>query len=272
MRIYALAGICLTFYVTLNAAGGQDSVVVASTTSLDNSGFYDYILPQFFKETGIRMRVIAVGTGRALNIARKGDADLLIVHDEEAEIEFVKAGYGTARRTFMYNHYVLVGPKNDPAGILRYRDVEAALHRIVEKGALFVSRGDNSGTHKRELSLWRQAGITPEAGRGWYRELGSSMGAALNVANQLGAYTLSDYATWLTFNNRADLQVVVRNDNAQSLLNPYSLVLLNPSKYPAVRYKEAETFSNWLISGRGADLIKKFEFNGTPLFFPGRGR
>ncbi len=270
MRIYALAGISLGLIIAAAVSLVSDdatsrSITLASTTSVDNSGFYSYVLPKFSEETGIGVRVIAVGTGRALNIAGKGDADLVLVHDEQSEHEFVARGDGIERRTFMYNYYILVGDKNDPAEIAATKDISSALRKIAQGRIPFISRGDNSGTHKKELSLWRFADIQVNSKyHHWYIEIGNSMGAALNMANELRAYTLSDSATWFSFKNRANLKVLV--ENIPPLINPYSVVLVNPKKHPHVHYRDAKIFADWLVDGNGAQWIEAFRFEGIKLF------
>ena len=269
MRFHSLA--CLILLASLGAAVHGEvttprSIVLASTTSTDNSGLYDVLLPAFMRDTGIAVRVVAVGTGRALEIARRGDADALIVHDTESEIEFVRARYGIERKTFMYNDYMLVGPVADAVGIAQAGGIGKALRRIAQSGSVFVSRGDDSGTHKKERSLWREAlsGDSP-VGRGWYREVGAGMGAALNIANELGAYTLTDRSTWVSFNNRANLKIVVENE--PPLYNPYSVILVNPARHPGVKSDEARIFSNWLTSEKGLSHIRDFKVRERQLFF-----
>lgn len=270
MRIYAFAGIGFGLIVAIIAfmSGGEKTartVTLASTTSVDNSGFYDFILPKFRDETGIDVRVIAVGTGRALNIASKGDADLVLVHDKESEQEFVAAGNGVKHRSFMYNHYILVGDKNDPAGIAGGKDILLALRKIMQERRTFLSRGDASGTHKKELSLWQMLGIQVDPRKySWYVENGNGMGATLNMANEMRAYTLSDTATWVTFKNRSNLRALVQD--VPLLLNPYSVILTNPLKHANVRYVEAQAFADWLVEGNGSYLIEAFRLDGVQLF------
>lgn len=224
------------------------------------------LLSAFKRDTGIEVHVIAVGTGRALSIARRGDADVLIVHDEPSELEFVREGYGVSRKTFMFNDYVLVGPVAGAADIVGAVGVVEVLRRIAKSGAIFVSRGDDSGTHKKELSLWRMALNVVPSERGWYREVGRGMGAALNIANELNAYTLSDRSTWISFNNRPNLKVIAEND--PPLRNPYSVILVNPGRHPGVRFHGARTFADWLTSEKGLSLIRAFRVRGEQLFFP----
>ncbi len=260
------AGWCLAL---LSAAACGATVTLASTTSTDHSGFYDYLLPKFTADTGIRVRVIAVGTGRALSIGRRGDADLLIVHDRESELEFVAEGHGVARIPFMYNDYVLVGPRGDPGGLRSANDVLDAMRLIARDRRLFVSRGDDSGTHKKELQLWRAAGFVPGAGDAWYRESGAGMGAVLNLANELPAHTITDRSTWVSFNNRDSLVLLV--ENQPPLHNPYSVILVNPEKHPAVNHRDAGRLAKWLTSPRGLEWIGGFRVRGTQLFHPLRG-
>ena len=238
-------------------------VILASTTSPDNSGLYQWVLPHFQKETGIEVRVIAVGTGHALNIGRRGDADLVIVHDETLERRFIEAGHGIERRALMYNEYLLIGPDGDPAKTHAHASLPAAFDAIANGGAKFVSRGDDSGTHKQEVRLWdkTQHGFPKQK---WYIESGNGMGATLQMAKELGAYTLSDKATWLSFGNRRGLKMLL-NDNPP-LKNIYSIILVNPRKHRGIRHKEARVLSDWLLSERGQKLIGTFSFKGQTLF------
>lgn len=243
----------------------KQSIVLSSTTSTDNSGLYEVLLPAFTRESGIGVRVVAVGTGRALSIARRGDADVLIVHDEQSELEFMRQGYGIRRTTFMYNDYVLVGPVDGDQRIRQAKTLSEALCTIDHIGAAFVSRGDDSGTHKKELSLWRAVlGEVPDK-QSWYREVGKGMGATLNLVNEMGAYTLSDRATWVSFNNRGGLEIVIENE--PPLNNPYSIILVNPGIHPHVRFTQARIFADWLVSERGLSLIRSFRVRGQQLFF-----
>ena len=243
-------------------------VVLASTTSTDNSGLYEYLLPEFTAETGIKVDVIAVGTGRAIKIAEQGDADLLIVHDKQSELAFVNAGYGIDRYAFMYNDYILVGPKLDTIGI-RYSAttrIAQAMQMIASNTVPFISRGDDSGTHKKELSLWALADVDLSKPNGWYREVGAGMGATLNIANELSAYTLADRATWISFNNRDNLVIVKENDPL--LYNFYSVILVNPKRWPEINSQDARRFYQWLLSPRGLALIASFRVKGKQLFYP----
>jgi len=242
-------------------------ITVASTTSTANSGLFDYILPIFTKKTGIDVRVVAVGTGQAIRIAEKGDADVLFVHHRPSEEKFIAEGFGVKRYDVMVNDFVIVGPKSDPAGIMGGHDAAKALSGIAAKKAVFVSRGDDSGTHKRERSVWKAAGIDPLKASGtWYRESGSGMGATLNTASAMEGYTLADRGTWLSFKNRGALVVQVEGD--KRLMNPYGVMLVNPKKYAHVKAEEGNKFINWLISSEGQATIGSFKINGQILFKP----
>ncbi len=243
------------------------SITVASTTSTENSGLFDHLLPQFTAATGIAVRVVAVGTGQALRIARNGDADVLLVHHRPSEDAFVAEGHGVARHDVMFNDFVLVGPRADPARLRGLDDAAAALARVAAARAPFASRGDDSGTHKKELDLWAAAGLDPAAASGtWYRETGSGMGATLNAAAAMGAYALTDRATWLAFRNQGDLEVLVEGD--KRLYNPYGAILVNPARHPHVHAREGQAFIDWLISGPGQDAIAAYRLDGRQLFFP----
>ena len=263
MRIYQVPGILLILCLLFVNADAR-VIRLASTTSADNSGLYEYLLPEFSKQTGLQVHVIAVGTGRALNIASRGDVDLLVVHDKESELQFVKEGNGIQRKTFMRNNYIIVGPVSDPARIAGMDDIARALQRIADSSMRFISRGDNSGTHKREQILWQLIGGAPDTDQNWYIEVGSGMGQTLNIANQMGAYTLSDSSTWVSFNNRDNLKILVQNQPA--LDNPYSVILVNPKKHPHVYYAGAKKFSDWLTSPVGLSLIENFRVSGVQLF------
>lgn len=244
-----------------------DSIVMAATTSTRDSGLLDAILPRFTERTGIAVRVVAVGTGRAIDLARRGDADVLFVHDRSSEEAFVAQGYGLARRPVMYNDFVVVGPAADPAAIRGLTDVGAALRQIAERGAVFLSRGDDSGTHKAERRLWAAAAFDASAtGSGWYRETGAGMGATLNTANQLAAYTLSDRGTWLSFRNRSDLDLLVEGD--PRLRNEYGVIVVSPERHPHVKAAAAGKLADWLVSSEGRAAIADFRVAGEPLFFP----
>jgi tungstate transport system substrate-binding protein len=254
-------------------AGAEERfITVASTTSTENSGLFAAILPGFEAKTGIGVRVVAVGTGQALRLASRGDADVVLVHDRASEERFVAEGWGVERFDVMYNDFVLVGPAADPAGVRGWRDAAAALARIAERAAPFASRGDDSGTHKAELRLWRAGGVDPTGASGsWYRETGTGMGATLNTASAMDAYTLSDRATWLSFGNRRGLERLVEGD--PNLFNPYGVILVNPERHPTVKAREGQAFIDWLLSDEGQSAIGDFRRGGRALFFPNaRGR
>ncbi|WP_224007671.1 substrate-binding domain-containing protein [Aureimonas sp. SA4125] len=242
------------------------SIVVASTTSTEDSGLFGHILPLFQAETGITVKVIAQGTGQALETARRGDADVVLVHAKAQEETFVTDGFGVKRFDVMYNDFVLVGPAKDPAGVAGMADIAAALEQIRARALPFVSRGDKSGTHSAELGLWKAAGIDiAAAGGDWYREIGQGMGAALNTAGAMGAYTLSDRGTWLSFKNRGDLGIVVEGD--RRLFNQYGVMLVNPAKQPHVKADLGQTFIDWLVSPTGQAAIDAYRIDGQQLFF-----
>ncbi len=243
------------------------SIVVASTTSTQDSGLFGHLLPIFTAKTGIEVKVIAQGTGQALDTARRGDADLVFVHAKAAEEQFLAEGFGVKRYPVMYNDFVLIGPKSDPAHIKGAKDIVAALKTIKEKAATFVSRGDRSGTHIAELNLWKAAAIDIAADKGpWYRDIGQGMGAALNTASAMDAYVLSDRGTWLSFKNRGDLDIAVEGDHR--LFNQYGVMLVNSQKHPHVKKEWGQAFVDWLISPEGQKAIADFKIEGRQLFFP----
>ena len=245
----------------------EKSITLASTTSTENSGLLGYLLPIFKDESGIGVRVVAVGTGQAMRMAMKGDADVVLVHHRPSEEEFVKEGYGVERVAVMHNDFVIVGPASDRAGIKGMTDAAAALGSVRSSRAVFVSRGDDSGTHKRELSLWAALGFQPGDDDGdWYRESGSGQGATLNVASEMEAYCLSDRASWVTFGNKRSLELLVEGD--PELLNPYSVILVSSQKHPHVKAAEGQQFIDWLVSERGQQLIAAYRVEGQQLFFP----
>ena len=251
------------------AGGAQagESIVLASTTSTEQSGLFGFILPIFEKETGIAVKVVALGTGQALDVGRRGDADVLLVHDRAAEDKFVAEGYGVDRRDVMYNDFVIVGPAADPAKVAGSKDAADALKKVAAAKAPFASRGDDSGTHKAELDLWKAAGIDVKAASGdWYRATGSGMGATLNTAAGMGAYALTDRGTWISFKNRGPLDIVVEGD--EKLFNQYGVILVNPAKHPSVKVKEGQAFIDWLTGAEGQTAIKDFKIESEPLFFP----
>jgi tungstate transport system substrate-binding protein len=263
---FALA-LCVGAVAAYASAIAEDrSIVVASTTSTQDSGLYGYLLPIFKAKTGIEVKVIAQGTGQALDTARRGDADVVFVHAKSQEEKFIADGFGVKRFGVMYNDFVLIGPKDDPAGV-KGKDIETALKTIQAKAAPFVSRGDRSGTHAAELALWKQAGIDITGSKGpWYREIGQGMGAALNTASAMNGYVLSDRGTWISFKNRGDLQIVVEGD--KRLFNQYGVMLVNPEKYPSVKKDLGQAFIDWLISPEGQAAIAGYKIDGQQLFFP----
>ena len=249
------------------AIAQDKSIVVASTTSTEDSGFFGHILPLFKARTGIDVKVVAQGTGQALDTARRGDADVVFVHAKTAEEKFLSEGFGVKRFPVMYNDFVLIGPASDPAGIKGSKDIVASLKAIKDKAAPFISRGDKSGTHSAELALWKQAGIDVAAAKGpWYREIGQGMGAALNTAAAMGGYVLSDRGTWISFKNRGDLEILVEGD--KRLFNQYGVILVNPEKYPSVKKELGQTFIDWLVSAEGQAAIAGYKIDGQQLFFP----
>ena len=245
----------------------EKSITVASTTSTEQSGLFGHILPMFTKKTGIGVKVVALGTGQALDVGRRGDADVVFVHDRAAEDKFVAEGAGVDRRDVMYNDFVLIGPKSDPATTRGGKDIATALRSVAQAKAAFVSRGDKSGTHAAELRYFKEAGVDPARGKGtWYRETGSGMGPALNTASSMNAYILSDRGTWLTFKNRGDLGIVVEGD--RKLFNPYGVILVNPAKHAHVKSAEGLAFMDWLVSPEGQAAIASYKVGGEQLFFP----
>lgn len=248
-------------------ADDDNFIVVQSTTSTQNSGLLDYLLPMFTEKSGIEVRVVAVGTGQAIENAANGDGDVLLVHAKPAEEKFVSEGNGVERFDLMYNDFVIVGPASDPAGIAGSSDAAAALKAIADSGSLFASRGDDSGTHKAELKLWQTAGVDAAGSSGdWYRETGSGMGATLNAAAGMGAYTLTDRATWVAFENKGDLQIVTEGDPV--LFNQYGVILVNPEKFPHVKAAQGQQFIDWLLSDEGQAAIASYQVDGQQLFFP----
>ncbi len=259
--------IVATLTIAAGAQGESRSVIVASTTSTQNSGLFEWLLPQFTEATGIAVKVVAVGTGQAIRIATNGDADLLLVHHEASERRFVADGLGLTRHPVMHNDFVLVGPVADPAGVRGMSDVATALRRIGESKAVFVSRGDDSGTHKKELELWNASEFDPRPASGsWYREAGSGMGATLNTASAMGGYTISDRASWVSFGNKGVIELLVEGD--VRLHNPYAAIVVNPQRHPHVRVEEAQALVDWLTSARGQAAIAAFRVHGQQLFFP----
>jgi tungstate transport system substrate-binding protein len=250
-----------------SASAQEKSIIVASTTSTQDSGLFDHTLPLFKAKTGIEVKVVAQGTGQALDTGRRGDADVVFVHAKAAEENFLAEGQGVRRYPVMYNDFILVGPKVDPAGVKGTRDIVAALKAIKDKKAEFISRGDRSGTHQAELNLWKIAGLNIQAEKGpWYKEIGQGMGAALNMATATNAYLLSDRGTWLSFKNKGDLVIVVEGD--KRLFNQYGVMLVNPEKHPNVKRELGQQFIDWLISPQGQKAIADYKTNGEQLFYP----
>ncbi|MBR0931480.1 substrate-binding domain-containing protein [Bradyrhizobium centrosematis] len=249
-------------------ASAQDrTITVASTTSTEQSGLFGHLLPLFTKAEGIGVKVVAVGTGQALDIGRRGDADVVFVHDRPAEDKFMSEGQGVKRFDVMYNDFIIIGPKSDPAKIAGGKDVTDALRKIAAAKAPFISRGDKSGTHAAELRLWKEAGVDLGAGKdSWYREIGQGMGPALNMASSSNAYLLSDRGTWLSFKNRGELAVLTEGD--KRLFNQYGVMLVNPEKHPNVKAKDGQAFVDWLVSPKGQDAIAGYKVGGEQLFFP----
>ena len=258
--------------VALLAAAGlaiaqEKFITVASTTSTEQSGLFGYLLPVYERETGVKVHVVALGTGQALDVGRRGDADVVFVHAKAAEEKFLAEGQGVKRYPVMYNDFVLIGPKSDPAKVGGGKDILAAFKKIEEAHAPFVSRGDGSGTHMAELELWKQAGIDIDKTKGpWYRDTGQGMGPALNTAASMNAYILTDRGTWLGFRNRADLTILVEGD--KRLFNQYGVMLVNPEKHPHVKKELGEQFIHWLISPAGQMAIAEYRINGEQLFYP----
>ena len=262
--------IFLVLLLAAPAYGQQKFITVASTTSTEQSGLFKHLLPAFERKTGIQVRVVALGTGQAIDLGKRGDADVAFVHDKEAEEKAVAEGAFVDRREVMYNDFIVVGPKSDPAKA-KGRDVVAGLKKISEAKAPFASRGDKSGTHSAELRLWKEAGIDPQQGRGsWYRETGSGMGPTLNTASGMNAYALVDRGTWLSFKNRGDLAILVEGD--KRLFNQYGVMLVNPRKHPDVKKAEGMAFIDWVTSAEGQKTIADYKIGGEQLFFPNAGK
>jgi tungstate transport system substrate-binding protein len=247
-----------------SAAASAQSITLASTTSTEQTGLFTHLLPAFKKASGIDLKVVALGTGQALDMARRGDADVLFVHDQVAEEKFVAEGWGVKRYPVMYNDFILVGPRDDPAGT-RGKDIVAALAKLAAGNGNFVSRGDKSGTHAAELRYWKLAGQDGARGSG-YRECGCGMGPALNIAASSGAYVLADRGTWLNFKNRADMAVLVEGDTR--LFNQYGVMVVNPARHPHVQAEQAQKFVDWVVSPAGQSVIAAYKINGEQLFFP----
>jgi len=262
-RLFLIVGLLLA----APAMAQEKSIVVASTTSTEDSGLFGYLLPLFKAKTGISVRVVALGTGQALDVGRRGDADVVFVHAKPEEDKFVAEGFGVKRYPVMYNDFVLIGPKSDPAGIKGSNDIVAALKVLKDKQISFISRGDRSGTHLAELKLWRVAGIdiANEKG-GWYKAIGQGMGAALNTASAADAYVLADRGTWLSFKNKGELAIVVEGD--KRLFNQYGVILVNPARHPSVKRDWGQQFIDWLVSREGQRHIAGYKIDGQQLFYP----
>lgn len=266
-RFIVAFGAVALLATALPALAQDKSIVVSSTTSTTDSGLFNHLLPLFKKKTGIDVKVVSQGTGQALDTGRRGDSDVVFVHAKPQEEKFVADGYGVKRFPVMYNDFVLVGPKSDPAGIKGSKDIGAALKAIKAKSSPFISRGDKSGTHSAELRLWKGAGVDIAADKGaWYKEIGQGMGAALNTASAANAYVLADRATWLNFKNRGELDIVVEGDN--KLFNQYGVILVNPAKHPNIKKAEGQIFIDWIVSPEGQKAIADYKINGNQLFFP----
>ncbi len=245
----------------------ENSLILQSTTSTANSGLYTYLLPAFEQDTGIRVNVVAVGTGQAIKNAQNCDGDVLLVHAKAAEQQFIGDGYGVERFDVMYNDFIFVGPPDDPANISSARQAVNALQKIAESKSIFLSRGDNSGTHKKELALWESAGIDPVMASGaWYRETGSGMGATLNVAVEMKAYAMTDRGTWISFGNRQDFEILLSGD--QNLFNQYGVMMVNPQRCTKMNRQSAEIFIDWILSDKGQSMIASYQLEGQQLFFP----
>jgi tungstate transport system substrate-binding protein len=265
--IAVLAG---TLFTAAGAEAQERRIVMASTTSTEQSGLFAHLLPDFREATGIDVRVVALGTGQALDVGRRGDADVVFVHDQAAEEKFVAEGHGLERRAVMYNDFVLVGPKNDPAGV-KGKDVAVALGKLAAAGTPFISRGDKSGTHAAELRYWKSASVDMAAKKpAGYQECGCGMGQALNMASSTNAYVLTDRGTWLSFKNRGDLAVLVEGD--KRLFNQYGVIVVNPARHPHVKKDLAQAFADWVVSKPGQDAIAAYKINGERLFFPNAGQ
>ena len=268
--LFVLGALVLASPAVAQDKSQEKSIVVASTTSTQDSGLFGYLLPIFKQKTGIDVKVVAQGTGQALDTARRGDADVVFVHAKSAEEKFLGEGFGVKRFPVMYNDFVLIGPGADPAGIKGSKDIVAALKAIKGKAAPFISRGDKSGTHIAELALWTAAGIDIEKDKGaWYKSIGQGMGAALNTASTSNAYVLTDRGTWLAFKNRGELVIAVEGD--RRLFNQYGVMLVNPAKHPSVKKEPGQQFIDWLVSTDGQKAIAGYKIGGEQLFYPNAG-
>src|SRR5450755_2781947 len=266
-RSFAIGLVAWIAFSMMSAQAQEKFITVASTTSTEQSGLFPHLLPRFEQKTGIKVHVVAVGTGQALDLARRGDADVVFVHARSAEEKFLAEGHGVKRYPVMYNDFVLVGPKSDPAKIGTSKDILEALKKLEAAKAPFVSRGDKSGTHLAELDLWKAAGLDIDKAKGpWYRDTGQGMGPALNTASSMNAYILTDRGTWLSFKNRGDLTILVEGD--KRLFNQYGVMLVNPDKHPSVKREFGQVFVDWVISPEGQKVISDYKIDGEQLFFP----
>jgi tungstate transport system substrate-binding protein len=263
--ILKMSALTVLAFSTIGLSHAQKSITLSSTTSTEQSGLFKHLLPAFEKKTGIQVKVVAVGTGQALDIGRRGDADVVMVHDKVAEEKFVSEGFAEKRIEVMYNDFVLIGPKADPAKA-KGKDIQAALQKVASSKSTFISRGDKSGTHAAELRYWKGAGVEVSATQTWYKETGSGMGPALNTASGMNGYILSDRATWLTFKNRGDLAILVEGD--PRLFNQYGVMLVSPSKHPHVKKADGQAFIDWIISSEGQQTIASYKVEGQQSFFP----
>jgi tungstate transport system substrate-binding protein len=269
VRRFLIAVAASVIFAT-TAVAQDKSILVASTTSTQDSGLFGHILPLFKAKTGIDVKVVAQGTGQAIDTGRRGDADVVFVHAKPAEEKFLAEGFGVKRYPVMYNDFILVGPQSDPAGIKGSKDIVAALKTLKDKGVAFISRGDKSGTHQAELNLWSIAGIDIAKDKGpWYKEIGQGMGAALNQAAASNAYVLTDRGTWLSFKNKGDLVIAVEGD--KRLFNQYGVMLVNPERHPSVKKELGQQFIDWLVSAEGQKAIAEYKINGEQLFYPNAG-
>ncbi|MGF1909693.1 substrate-binding domain-containing protein [Vibrio kasasachensis] len=259
---YTLATVSIALFSYSAHAEEQAHVRLATTTSTYHSGLLDYLLPEFEQDTGYKVDVIAAGTGKSLKMGENGDVDLVMTHAPKAEANFVDNGYGVLPRKLMYNDFVVVGPQSDPAKISDQKDVAEAFKQIASNNATFVSRGDDSGTHKKELGIWAQTKMVPNFTG--YRSVGQGMGPTLNMASEMQGYTMTDRGTWLAYNNKLDLKILVQGD--KNLFNPYQVILVNPERYPTINFQGAKVFSDWLVNARGQELINSFKLNGKQLF------
>ncbi len=265
LRILSIGLLSITFAIA-TPSYAQKTIIVSSTTSTEQSGLFSFLLPIYKSKSGIEVKVVSVGTGQALDIGRRGDADVVFVHDKTAEMKFLEEGYALKRYDVMYNDFVLIGPKSDPAKIVGGKDIKVALQKIANAKTTFISRGDKSGTHAAELRYWKASGLEPNKDMGWYKDTGSGMGPALNTASAMNGYILADRGTWLAQKNRGDLEILIEGD--PQLFNQYGVMLVNPLKFPHVKAKEGQDFIDWIISKDGQEVISLYKIEGKQLFFP----